>query len=121
MRQLRKEQYAQQAIDKKRNISTEDINTENISLYAQQVYSDISDRDISATGIESADKMGYEELVVYFENELFNGVKTESDLQTCAMLADHGVTRSVLAGYVAAYPGDTVTALGRRVISTDHK
>jgi biotin operon repressor len=120
MRQMRKDEY-QQSNQQTNELPKRDTNINNMCLYTNPISGNMSERDNAQTEIEPAKQLGFDELVVYFENELFNGVKTESDLDMCMQLASHGVTREQLAPYLVAYCGDTVTALGRRVLGTESK
>lgn len=115
MRQLRKEQYEQ---DKQSDIPMEDTNTEKISLYTQNEYSDMPDRDIYASEMQPQIKMDYEAIVVLFENELMNGVKSEADLHMCKQLSERGIIESVLIQYIAAHGGETVAQIGTRILGT---
>ena len=86
-------------------------------MYIQSEYRNIQSDDVLNTDIEPANKMGYEQLVLYFESELCNGVKTESDLHICSLLAERGITRSELERYVTAHSGETVTQIGKRILA----
>jgi DNA-binding MarR family transcriptional regulator len=66
---------------------------------------------------EQRTAMSYMAIVEFLNNELFEQVKTESDMQGCAWLAEIGITEEILASYVRSYPSDSAYALAKRVIA----
>jgi len=116
MRQLRKEDYAKEYTERN-ELPKRDTNINNMCLYTNPISGNISNRDDAQSEIEPAKQLGFEELVVYFENELFNGVKTESDLHTCSLLSERGITETELRRYITAYSGETVTQIGKRILA----
>ena len=66
-------------------------------------------------------KLDYETIVVMLNKQLKNGVQTERDLQTCALLAEHNVTRETLEHCITQHSPATVTQLGERILGTTHK
>ena len=122
MRQIRKEQFAEQ-YDEKKGIHDDVSKHKKMCSDTDECMSiDVSkqsDTDMCIReDVFKHDQMMYEDYVVYFQKELFNQVKTEEDLQVCAQLADSGVTRETLDTYVRQYPSDTVTQIGKRILGT---
>jgi predicted XRE-type DNA-binding protein len=77
-----------------------------------------SDEMHAHTRIQSQKSMAFEDVVFFFENNLFNGVKSEDDLHMCSMLADRGVDRDLLERYSIAHSGQTVTHIGKLILGT---
>jgi DNA-binding phage protein len=75
---------------------------------------------IPSTVSKHDDRLAYETIVLMLSNQLSNGVQTERDLQTCAQLAEHNVTRETLEQHINQYGSDTVTQLGARILGTTH-
>jgi DNA-binding MarR family transcriptional regulator len=112
MRQIRKQELADNHDHENRskhNYLCSDV--ENRSL-------DSGKRDRDAVKVsEQRDHMTYEAIVKFLNDELFEQVKTESDLQGCAWLSDIRVTRDTLQRYITAYPSDTAYQIAKRVIA----
>jgi hypothetical protein len=117
MAELRKQQYAEQASEQGNELSNEYRNNKRLCLYTKSVSGNVDIYQDDQNSIETAQRLGFDELVVYFESELFNGVKSESDLHVCSLLANR-FTRSELQRYVTAHSGETVTQIGNRMLGT---
>jgi DNA-binding transcriptional ArsR family regulator len=117
MRQLRAEEMSQSAYkDKHENMSETAYKHKELRLYA------VTDKEQNTveTHVDKRiqTRMEYEDCVLYFQKQLKNGVQTERDLQTCALLAEHNVTRETLDQYIKQHSTDTVTQLGDRILGT---
>jgi len=64
------------------------------------------------------EQVDYIAIVVLFQNELFNGVKTENDLHMCMRLSEHGVTRSEIMRHITDVATDTVGIVSSRMLGT---
>lgn len=114
MRQIRKQEYADKGV-----IPKKEYNQSTYSLYAKTDMSGDAEKDMpmSETVCEQREPMTYKAIVDFVNDQLFEGVKTESDMQGCAWIAEIGITEDMLASYVRSYPGDTAYALAKRVIA----
>ena len=113
MRQIRKQEYADKGVMPEREYKH---NTN--SLYAKTDMSGNAKTGmpISKQECDQREPMTYKAIVDFLNNELFNGVKTESDMQGCAWLAEIGITEDILASYVSKYSSDSAYAIAKRVI-----
>ena len=124
MRQIRGEQLAreyQQAAEpihqdiSKHNILCSD--TPECIVNIENKESDTSECILNTVS-KHGERLEYEAIVVILNKQLNNGVQTESDLQTCALLAQHNVTRETLDQYIKQHSSDTVAQIGERILGT---
>lgn len=114
MRQIRKQEY-----DDNEAISKTEYNHNNICLDTQNSIVDMPETDITLSNAvyEQRDALTYQGIVEIVSNELMNGVKTESDMQGCAWLAEIGCTADMLNLYITRHPGDTAYDIAKRIIN----
>jgi len=95
-------------------------NRKKIRLYDNSAYDDNAKTEICTMSIQSANRLDYEAIVVLFEKELKNGVKTETDLDMCMRLSERGVTRDVIMSHVHDASSDTVRVIADRILGTEY-
>jgi DNA-binding Lrp family transcriptional regulator len=119
MRQLRKEGFAQNAYNETQKqgseLVTEAYKHKELCFYADKA--SMTEQQVSECDKRIQPAMTYDQVVAYMNAELFEGVKTENDLQGCAWLSDIRVTRDTLHRYITAYPSDTAYQIAKRVIA----
>jgi hypothetical protein len=117
MRQLRGEQLSKEG----QQVVSEKVHKHNnICLGIELDTSDVSEKVLSVSKQvpKQERRLSYEDIVFFFENNLFNGVKSEHDLHMCSLLADRGVDRDLLERYSIAHSGQTVTHIGKLILGT---
>ena len=116
MRQLRKQQYEEMESPTPMPIGYTNIKD---SLYVKKDITPMPEKILPMSERVSDQRQGmtYEAIVNYLKQNLFNGVKSEDDLQGCAWLSDLNVTVEQLERYLIAYPSDTAYQLCKRVIA----
>jgi len=117
MRQLRAEEMSQSAYkDKHEDMSETAYKHKELRLYAVNDKEQNTKETHVAKRIQT--RMAYEDYVLYLNRELMNGVQTEHDLQTCALLAEHNVTRETLERCIIQHSPATVAQLGEHILGT---
>jgi hypothetical protein len=121
VKKIKQEIRARMRQIKNEGMSQTHTNTKEIRLYVNSTSNDSYDDKGCNKGIQPPKRFDYEDIVVLFNNQLFNGVKTERDLQTCALFAERGIDRDVIEQHISAWPTETVTQIGRRILGTEYK
>jgi hypothetical protein len=127
MRQIRGEQLAREYQEPvtviQPDVSKHKIlcsDTQECIVSSAKQIGDTSER-IQCTVSKHAERLEYEAIVFILNKQLINGVQTEHDLQTCALLAEHNVTRETLERCITQHSPATVTQLGEHILGTAYK
>jgi DNA-binding Lrp family transcriptional regulator len=120
MRQLRKEEFAQNAYNETQKqgseLVTEAYKHKELCFYADKA--SMTSEQVSACDKSIQTALAFEDVVVYMNKNLFNGVKTESDLDMCMRLSQVGVTLAQLEQHIASQPDGTPVSVGMSIIGS---